>query len=526
MTTVINLSESEDKQLESLSAGITTLNAWLESMGASPRVLVNKNGKLCGPNSQGELVEYTKDSLAVVARMECQPEKMDSKGVVTASPSIPRPLVTAYMDGEQWDGIPKVRVTARAPIVRPDFSVRWEPGWDEPTHCWVLPGLEKDMSLVDVGFDITRIFKFFPFVDERLVADCVAAALTPLLSTAIEGSLPSFLVTARKPGSGKSELAKFCSILGNGGREFTTWRKSEEMQKLISSFAVEDRRVVIFDNIKRSIDSADLESAITARKLTFRSMGTHVSKSVPCNTSWFFTANGASMSSDLLRRSIVVLLDKDANPKAWIEDNNGARGVRFVEQNEAALVTALLDLVEQWAQAGCVRGNVAHSGFEEWSEIVSGILDQAGIEGFWEARDEILPSAVQTDEDDEMALVEAIALIMEDLEHWSAAEMYGRAMDPMLFMGFGGGIEQKETARKMVAAWIQSTTPRSSSTGEVGGGGVKTGVILKPYVDKVYPGLPYKIVQKRTASKRGYTVVPVVSGTAHAEPAESVMIKL
>src|SRR5690606_15501364 len=112
-----------------------------------------------------------------------------------AQPAIPRALVAAYMDSQQWFGIPRVKKVARAPIVRPDFTVRWEAGWDGPTGCWVLPGLTEDRSLADSGFTVDRIFKYFPFVDERQVADCLAAALTPLLSTAIDGALPALLVT-------------------------------------------------------------------------------------------------------------------------------------------------------------------------------------------------------------------------------------------------------------------------------------------------------------------------------------------
>lgn len=498
MTTVINLHEPESRQMDSFAAGIVTLNSFQESMGTSPVVLVNKNGKLCGPNSEGELVEYSRDSLAVIARSECQPEKTDSKGVVMAQPSIPRALVQAYMDSQQWFGIPRVKKVARAPIVRPDFTVRWEAGWDGPTGCWVLPGLSEDRSLVDSGFSVDRVFKFFPFVDERQVADCIAAALTPMLSTALDGALPAFLVTARKPGSGKSELAKFCSVLGNGGREFTTWRNSEEMQKLISSFVVEDRRVVIFDNIKRQIDSADLESAITSRKLTFRSMGTHESKSLPCNTSWMFTANGPTMSQDLLRRSIVVMLDKDANPRGWTENGQGAAGVLFVEQNEAALVTCLLDMIDQWRQAGAVRGGVSYSGFEEWSGVVSGVLSHAGITGFWDARDEILPTAVQTDEDDEMSLVEAIATIMADFEHWSTSDLVGRAADGMTF--FGTPVEGQ---RLVVQNWLSSVTKRSSDGGY---SSIGAGMALSKFVGKVYPDLGFKIVTKHNGIKRGYVV--------------------
>jgi hypothetical protein len=384
--------------------------------------------------------------------------------------------------------------------------VRWETGWDEATHCWVTEGLKKDTWLASAGFDIRRIFSLFPFTDENMVADCLAAALTPLLSTAIDGAIPAFLVTARKPGSGKSELAKFCSMIGNGGKEFTTWRRSEEMQKLIASFAQEDKRTVIFDNIKTRIDNADLESAITSRKLTFRAMATHTSKSTPSNTTWFFTSNGVSMSQDLLRRSIVVLLDKDANPKPWNEHGAGSTLVKFVDDNEAALVYCLLKLIEDWRIAGCPDGSLLFSNFEEWSRTVSGILEHAGILGLWDAREEVLPNAVQTDEDDEIAVIEAIAEVMGVGTWFSARDMWSKVHDELEFLG-----DPAEASAKFLREWFKQTTGGKKYDGE-SGGGIGMGRALADYKEKIYEGCAYKLTFKKTSLANGYEIESVAPG--------------
>ena len=527
MTTNIYLNRAEDLQLAWISEGAQVLNENRVEDGLQPAVLVSKDKKLCTPNTYGELVPVTPHSLATALRSECVPlrpgkQRDGEEPVWIEDPKLPRDLISAYIDSERWDGIPRVRQIAAAPIIRPDFTVRWEPGWDEATQCWVIDGHKEDRTLADAGFTVERLFKLFPLVDNALVADCIAAALTPLLSTAITGALPAFLVTARKPGSGKSELAKMCSMLGNGGKQFTTWRKSEEMQKLIGSFAREDKRTVIFDNIKRNIDSADLESAITSRFLTFRTMATHSTEGTPCNTTWFFTANGASMSQDLLRRSIVVLLDRDTHNKGWKEDNAGSTLVQFVHDHEAALVTLMCDLITDWRKAGSPRSaKQVFSNFEEWSEIVGGILDVAGIEGFWEARDQVVQDAVETDESDEVAIIEAIAGIMGVGKFFSAAELWGEVNN---FADHIGAPTERDAA--FMANWFRSTTGGKKYESE-SGGGIGMGKALSPYKDKVYDNCFYKVKKLRDTAgtygskgRMGY-IVELKPGLSADEEAEA-----
>lgn len=511
MSTYIYLNTAEHLQFAAMQEGAQVLNDELVAAGRHPAIMVSKEGTLCSPASDCELISATKHSLAIALRKECVPVKQgkdkDGSAVYIEEPKLPRDLIEGWVDSKKWSTIPRMKMQMTAPVVRPDFTVRWEPGWDEDTRCWVKPGLKEDRRLVDLEFDITRVFSLFPFVDERLVADCLAAALTPLLCTAIDGALPSFLVTARKPGSGKSELAKFCSILGGGGKQFTTWRRSDEMTKLIATFAREDKRVVIFDNIKKNIDSADLESAITSRFLTFRTMATHSSEGTPSNTTWFFTANGASMSTDLLRRSVVVLLDKDSSPKPWEEEDvdgrtRGSRAVEFVENNNEALVTLMLQMIEKWRLAGCPEGSKTFSGFEEWAGIVSGILEVNGIPGFLEARETVIPSAVSTSDDDDGELVEAIGEIMGGDGAWfRATELLGRANDELYFLGD----EIMESKRKLVQTWLRGVTGGRVEADS--GGGVRIGRAMGSYRDRVFSGCPYKIETSRKTAGSGYKIV-------------------
>lgn len=498
----INLQSAEDTQLRLLNEGVQELNKTLSSAGMNPAVLVSKSGDLCVEADDGELTDLTVDSLATLLRSVCIPgrlKKNDSadteepEAVFVEEPCLPRPLIRSYMETRRWTGVPRIKQVARAPIIRPDFTVRWEPGWDEATQCWVRQGLPEDRRLVERtgedSFDIRQIFEQFPFADKRLVADALAAALTPLLSTAINSALPALIVAARKPGSGKTELAKFCSIIGNGGKTFTNWRGASELEKMVQTFVSEDNRVVIFDNIKSDIDSTIMESVITSRSISFRQMYSHRSITLRSNTFWSMTSNGAIVSPDMVRRSIVVMLDKDAYPAGW----DGTWPAK-VEKGENALVTFMCHLIEQWRIAGCPKGSVEFSNFEEWSGVVSGILECAGIGGMWEAREQVVDDAIQTEDEDELPVVEAIAAVMGDAE-WTAGQLW-EAINDMDGVVFGGA------KALLIREWLKTT----SKMRKVGSKpGIPTGRALHSIDGKIITGCNIVLSSRNLNGKKLYS---------------------
>lgn len=508
MTIKVDLRSAENIQLERLTEGILELNKLRTDMGQDPLVYVSKDGSLCTIDGDGVLVDLTVDSLATLIRSVCEPGRYKSQGsgeepVWVEDPKMPRDLIRSYMDTRRWVGIPKIKVVARAPVVRPDFSVRWNPGWDEMTGCWVTRGLEKDTSLLDRpgGLDLIDVFKVFPFLDKRLVADAIAAAFTPLLVTAMSSPLPSLIVSARKPGSGKTELAKTCSILGNGGKTFTTWRGNTELEKMIQTYVAEDKRVVIFDNIKNDIDSTIMESVITTRKISYRKMYQQRSADILSNTAWYMTANGAIVSEDMVRRSIVIMLDKDARAEAEWDENFPV----FVEMCEAALVTAMCQMIEDWRDAGCKPGSVLFSNFTEWSRTVSGILEHAGITGMWEARKLVERDAIQTDDEDDMPVVEAIAWLMGE-DEWSPTQLWERAHDIM------GSMDVKTM---FVREWLDA----NNKSGATRKPAIPTGRALHKIVGKRFEGSNVMLDMRTLDGRKRYRCVSLDGSPLEVMPA-------
>lgn len=418
----LNLAASEVEQYAMIASAIATNND-------NPMVFESPSGELCSPRvGLPELIDLTPEAAGTLMRAWCEPGTWVRSGTEgelewVPKPSLPIRVVKSYLAKKDWPGVPKIKRIVKAPLVRPDFSVRWEPGWDAATQVWVVPGATRDESLSVE--DLLTVFAPFAFAHSVYMADCLALALTPYLTTALTAAYPGGLITAHQPGAGKTQLAQVIGVLANNGlTEVQAWRGSSEMRKAITTALRAGDRVALFDNVKSSIDSPEFEAVITSRGWTDRAMRTHTKMTLTNDTLWLITRNNPDLSSDMARRMIVVLLDKHANPVSW----DPGLLPRSLASSDA-LVTVMVRMIEVWAAAGCPSGSGVLSGFEQWSQAVSGILEANGVTGFMSARTGTLDVAVSTDDDDNAELVTRIAALMGVGAPWTAGDLWDKVHD-------------------------------------------------------------------------------------------------
>lgn len=418
----LDVNDSETRQVGIIVNAVAAKNPAVNWLFESP------GGSLCAPRyGAPELVELGPESMGTILRAWLEPgvwNKDDTGGTQWAPrPSIPIRLVKSYMSKKDWPGVAKIKRAVYAPIVRPDFSIRWEPGWDEASELWVLPGATMDDKFS--RSDVERLFTTFAFADPTFLTDAIGCALTPYLTSALSKPFPGLLITARQPESGKTELARIISILSNSGLpEPQAWRGASEMRKAITTALHTGERIVLFDNVKASIDSPELEAVITSRSWADRRMATHDMMRLNNDTFWVVTRNNPDVSSDMARRMILVLLDKYLNPAAW-----NPVIVARAQAETNGLVTAMIRMIEVWSRAGRPAGSVVMSGFEEWSQAVSGILEANGFTGFMSSRTSMLDTAVVTDDEDDGEIIARIAAIMGVETRWSAGELWDNVND-------------------------------------------------------------------------------------------------
>ncbi|KLN34581.1 hypothetical protein FB00_11280 [Cellulosimicrobium funkei] len=348
--------------------------------------------------------------------------------------AIPQTLLRAYIGAEAHPGVPRVTRMAPAPIVRPMWTLAWEQGYDPDsetfvtrkapvTPAWRDRPIEQKEVRVAAG-RLMEWFDEFALKHESSRADCLALALTPLIVSAIPtATIPGGLVMANRQGSGKTALAEVIGTMGSGAKPDAQALPGEaEIEKRITATLRDgDAGVVLFDNIKHDLNSPSLESVLTSRSFTGRVLGRSEKIRLKNNVTWLFTMNGASASPDMLRRLILIPLDLESPTRTAWSGGVVDRARMMADDLRMDLVL----LIAYWVQQGCTQGSVVKSGYETWSRTVSGILEAAGVKGFYEAHEETAGS-VYTEDEDDADVVARIAKVMGTEETWQAKDLWER----------------------------------------------------------------------------------------------------
>ena len=119
---------------------------------------------------------------------------------------------------------------------------------------------------------------------------------------------------------GKSKIAQLGAKLTGGYVSLSPNQPIDQVQTRLLSDKACEQRVALLDNIKSLRFSwGELESLITADVISGRQL--YVGEGQRPNTlTWVFTFNGASMSRDLAKRSIIIKVKRPTYTAAWEND--------------------------------------------------------------------------------------------------------------------------------------------------------------------------------------------------------------
>lgn len=162
--------------------------------------------------------------------------------------------------------------------------------------------------------------------------------------------------------------------------------------------------IVYFDNIDKDVNSGGLASAMTAPKVKGRMLGYSKNLEAEVRCIWILCGNNVRLSDELVRRLVMVDLD------AKMEDPEERDGwhhediMEWVAQNRGKLVWAALTLIQNWIAKGRkpFSGPLLNS-YENWSRVIGGICEAAGLGGFLENREHLKQSAA-TEADETLRL--------------------------------------------------------------------------------------------------------------------------
>ena len=310
---------------------------------------------------------------------DCYPP-MDCVRNLLASPSLPFPVIEAVVEAPTFSREGNLVVE---PGYHPSSRLyyRHDPGLvvgpvpEQPTPIEVVRA--RDLLMVELLGD-------FPFADESSRANALAALLLPFARPMIDGPTPLHLIDAPTQGTGKTLLAQVLGFpaLGRVPDSMAEGRDDDEWRKRITAALMQSSAFVLLDNLRRTLDSGALASALTARTWKDRILGTSKMADLPVNCCWLATGNNVVLSREFTRRTALIRLDSRTN-RPWLRSGFRQPDIlAWADNHREELIQAALILIRAWIAEGRPRGDQTLGMYESWASTMGGILGVAEVPRF------------------------------------------------------------------------------------------------------------------------------------------------
>lgn len=285
-------------------------------------------------------------------------------------------------------------------IVRiPVFSSRGElvniAGYYETDRILYIPydNMKVDISENPVESEVARakdIIENDVLVDFNLgkadKAHAIAYFLLFFCRDIIKGPTPIHLFEAAKQGTGKTLLTETImrTLTLNNYVIIAKPEDDDELRKKITTAVLYGASAFCLDNIE-TLKSKFLAQILLTQQYTDRVLGNNTQIDTNIRWVWSATGNNVSIDTDMMRRCIRIRLDCNV-PDPHLRSITCFKHPNLLgwcEQNRDKLVWAGLTLIQSWIAAGMPKNkNVNYGGFVDWAQIIGGILEFHGIEGF------------------------------------------------------------------------------------------------------------------------------------------------
>ena len=374
-----------------------TAQAWSAVYVANepPRIFRNKTGILrINPGEVGWDLLDSKSARHEFARI-ADWVRPSSKGL---TPADPQQMVIDDLLETINPPLPYLKKVTTIPVITSDGRLVSAFGYDADSQIYRVRSL--DLSRLDLGeksrfkdaaeaasFILDDCLHDFPLATKQDKAHALALMLHDFARNLFTGPSPFFLLDKPIHGSGATLLATVLCYPSMGSSVPTKVfsNNEEEVRKQITSHLMSGGGPYLFDNLPddRKIDSDVLASVVTSTIYSDRALGTNNDVKLENLGPWIATGNNPDFSGQLKRRVIRARLIPDTDEPYLRENFLHNPLMKWVQENRADLVDACLTIVMSWINAGRPAWHGQPLGsFEEFSKVMGGILQNAGVEGF------------------------------------------------------------------------------------------------------------------------------------------------
>lgn len=320
-------------------------------------------------------------------------EKTDKKGnVLTTFIDPPSNVVRQIMsmnaqtgNGNTQRGLKPLKAVITAPTITADNHVVYKRGYDADTCLYLAtsdeitppasnPTIEEITAAYRSIMDIIDTFKLKNDIDKSVV---LSAFLTAVIRPAIDKA-PIYALDAPTKGSGKTYLAECIGALALGHEPTITpaiQGDEAEINKTLLSMLMNNERVIIWDNIMGSFNSAKFAAFTTAPVFGGRVLGVSQMMSLPNKAMVIFTGNNLSLYGDLPRRCITARIDTgEENPLDAHHDLTKLDNIKpdtFILRHRQRLAMACITIIRAYLTGANGDRLTTHKvgSFEEWDKL-------------------------------------------------------------------------------------------------------------------------------------------------------------
>jgi putative DNA primase/helicase len=178
-------------------------------------------------------------------------------------------------------------------------------------------------------------------------------------------------------------------------------QRDSEWGKLITSILMTNPSVILFDNIRQKLDNTPLTVVLTTSFWADRVLGSNNTVTVPNLATWIVTGNNLRLSDEIQRRSVRIRLEAKTERPNTRKDFKHKNIEQWAAEHRKELVWSCLTLIQNWIAKGkpLVSDGKELGSFENWSNVMEGILNTNGVKGFLENADDFytISSEIQND---------------------------------------------------------------------------------------------------------------------------------
>ncbi len=290
---------------------------------------------------------------------------------------------------------PEVIGVAHAPFMRPDGSIVNKDGYDPKTGVYVhlnaeFPAIPKNPSKSDAANALVILLEAvntYPFdgpISSSVAINSIFAAIQgPALV-----KKPMTLVSSVTAGTGKSQFVDGVAISATGRPAAVSPGdgKPEEVQASLEARLIEQAGLLSLDNVVRPLGSSFLCQVLTQEQISIRIKGFSKTVLVSPRCQVFCTGNNLSVTGDLGRRTIQIMLDAQCERPERRKFKESFTDTMTRERGE--IIKAVLTILRAWYLAGMPDQGLPPTGsYEQWSKWTREPLVWLGMADPWESQE-------------------------------------------------------------------------------------------------------------------------------------------